>query len=990
MQFWAPRRWSTISIREVTRGASRLDRRGSRSLMVKARLADGVSIEMAQAQLDSLSASLREEYPKTTRATAPRGSCRARKCGFTRSSTAPSIPPPRCSWESSRSFSSSRARTSPTCFSPARPNGGVRVALRLALGSSRSRLVRQTPHGKRPSFESRRRRGALRRVGGTKLLLALKPPIPIPLALDLTFEPPRPRFTILASLVTGVLFGVAPALQASRSLVSAMKSSERRLGLRSFLVVVQVALSLVLLIGAGLLLKSAANAQAIDPGFETERVVMLSSHLGLHGYDEARGRLFYQRAVERIANLPSIEAASLTGKVPLGASIETENAAPEGREPEGVAEWPEIDTATISPGYFVTMGVPLIQGRDFQWKDEKGTPAVVIVNETAARRFWPGENPIGKRVVQGRGERAKNAEVIAVVRDTKVRTLGEDPRPHLFWPFMQDYSPMMYVLARPRANPDAALETVRRELLSMDSSLAFFESRTMRQNLDDHALPGACRSGSPRCVRGTRASPRRDRTLRSGLVYGEPAHARDRSAHGAWSGAQRRRDARDPSRSLRGGRGSRRRIGHRGRRDESAGVRSIRGGIDGCRNLYRHGGDSARGGGARELRPRAPRIANPTGERSPERLRIEEVLLDTRESGAIASGLRRQESVRSERFVGERGRIFQIEVLPFFGSSIRSVFSRVSPAPALARTLGMKEAQTNPLSFSLPPSPPPPPLPPPPPPPPPPPSPPSPPSPSPPSPPLPPPLPLPPPPLPSSLLSPSSHSPLSPPLLLPLPLPLPLPSPPLPFPPFPPPPFLLPPFLPFSPLPPLPPSPLSPPSPPSPPFPFSYLSPPPPSPPSLPFPSFPPFPLPLPPPPSPPPPPPPSPPPVFTVTLSHAIDEPVKIHYRLKEGTADKGSDYVDGHDDDGHHRDAYANWGGHDDRDDDCDDDHDRRGGHGCDDDDDDDDLKLVIPPLSISGQIPFAFEATGRKKTTKRSSWFFLARGMPFSATESGRERS
>ncbi len=135
------------------------------------------------------------------------------------------------------------------------------------------------------------------------------------------------------------------------------------------------------------------------------------------------------------------------------------------------------------------MGVPLIQGRDFDWRDEKGTPAVVIVNETAARRFWPGENPIGKRVVQGRGERAKNAEVIAVVRDTKVRTLGEDPRPHLFWPFTQDYSPMMYVLARPRANPDAALETVRRELLSMDSSLAFFESRTMRQNLTITLFP---------------------------------------------------------------------------------------------------------------------------------------------------------------------------------------------------------------------------------------------------------------------------------------------------------------------------------------------------------------------------------------------------------------------------------------------------------------------------------------------------------------------
>ncbi len=262
-----------------------------------------------------------------------------------------------------------------------------------------------------------------------------------------------------------------------------MKSGERRLGLRSLLVVVQVALSLVLLIGAGLLLKSVGNAQAIDPGFETERVVMLSSHLGLHGYDEERGLLFYQRAVERVSGLPGIEAASLTDNMPLGTSISTENLAPEGREPERYVDWPEIDSATISPGYFRSMGVPLIQGRDFDWKDGKGSPDVVIVNETAARRLWPGENPLGKVLLKGTGERAKRAEVIGVARDTKVRTLGEDPRPQTFWAFAQEYSPMMYVLARTRGNPDAALETVRRALLSLDSNLAFFESRTMRENL---------------------------------------------------------------------------------------------------------------------------------------------------------------------------------------------------------------------------------------------------------------------------------------------------------------------------------------------------------------------------------------------------------------------------------------------------------------------------------------------------------------------------
>jgi predicted permease len=357
------------------------------------------------------------------------------------------------------------------------------VALRLALGCSRSRLIRQLLTESVLLSSLGGAAGLFVAFVGSRLLLSLKPPIPIPLALDLTLNLRVLAFTLLVSIATGVLFGVAPALHASRSLAPALKTSGRRFGPRSALTVVQVSLSLVLLIGAGLLLRSAANAQSIDPGFETVRVVMLSSHLGLHGYDEPRGRLFYRRAIDRLSGVLGIEAVALTGKVPLSASIETENVAPEGREPADVADLPEIDSATISPGYFAAMSVPLIQGRDFDWKDDEGSPTVVIVNETLARRFWPGENPIGKRLVQGRGARQKRGEVIAVARDTKVRTLGEDPRPHVFWSFSQDYSPMMYVLARTRGNPEIALETVRRELLAMDSSLAFFEARTMSQNL---------------------------------------------------------------------------------------------------------------------------------------------------------------------------------------------------------------------------------------------------------------------------------------------------------------------------------------------------------------------------------------------------------------------------------------------------------------------------------------------------------------------------
>ncbi len=483
MQFWAPSAMVDHLNPSPHDGVSRLERRTSRSLMVKARLAEGVSIEAAQGQMDSLSASLREEHPEDyqgDRKVSLLPSAQVRIHPFIDRALYPVASVVMgvvalvlliaCANVASLLLARATERRS-------------EVALRFALGSSRFRLVRQllTESVLLSSL------GGAAGLGvahvGTKLLLGLKPPIPVPLALDLTLNHRVLLFTLLVSVATGILFGVAPALKASRSLSLAMKSTDRRLGLRNLLLSTQVALSLVLLIGAGLLLKSAGNAQAIDPGFETERVVMLSSHLGLHGYDQERGELFYRTAVERVAELPGIEAASLAEIVPLGASIQTENVAPEEREPERYADWPEIDSSTISPGYFLSMGVPLIQGRDFEWTDDRGAPDVVIVNEAAARRLWPGENPLGKRLKRGIGDRARTAEVIAVVRDTKVRTLGEEPRPQVLWPFGQDYSPMMYVLARSRGNPEAALESVRRELLLLDSTLAFFEAKTMRQNL---------------------------------------------------------------------------------------------------------------------------------------------------------------------------------------------------------------------------------------------------------------------------------------------------------------------------------------------------------------------------------------------------------------------------------------------------------------------------------------------------------------------------
>jgi putative ABC transport system permease protein len=489
MQFWAPVAMVDHLNPSAREGTSRLERRTSRGVRVRARLQPGATVETAQAQLDSVLTRLRERFPDDYR-----------------ERTAHLLP-------------SRDVRIHPLVDSALYPAAAVlmavvglvlfiacanlanmllaratarrgEVALRLALGASRLRLLRQL------LCESVLLSGLGGALGlgvadvGTRVLLSLRPPLPFPLALDLTLNHRVLLFTLAVSVSAGILFGIAPALQSARtSLVSGLKPESvvslggRRLNLRSLLVVVQVAASLVLLIGAGLLLKSAANAKGIDPGFETERMVMFSSHLGLHGYDEARGKEFYRRAVERLSEHPALEAASITDKVPLGASVQTENVAPEGKEPDRPGDWPEIDSATISPGYFQTMGIAIREGRDFEWGDDERSRRVVIVNEAAARKLWPGENALGKRLARGSGTDREYAEVIGLVPDTKVRTLGEETRPHVYYPFAQNYSPMMYVLARTRGNPDPVLEPVRRELLSMDASLAFFEAKTMPQNL---------------------------------------------------------------------------------------------------------------------------------------------------------------------------------------------------------------------------------------------------------------------------------------------------------------------------------------------------------------------------------------------------------------------------------------------------------------------------------------------------------------------------
>jgi hypothetical protein len=201
------------------------------------------------------------------------------------------------------------------------------------------------------------------------------------------------------------------------------------LSVRNLLVVAQVALSLVMLIGAGLCVKSLRALQAIDPGFEPAKVVTASFNLSLNRYDETRGRQFISQLSGRVVALPGVEAVSFATIVAFSDTFWISGATIEGYQPQP-NERLRFDFNAISPSYFQTLGTPLVRGREFAPQDTKDAPPVVIVNDAMARRYWPGQEALGKRISRG--------EVVGVVKNNKEKGLTQDARPAIYLPLLQN------------------------------------------------------------------------------------------------------------------------------------------------------------------------------------------------------------------------------------------------------------------------------------------------------------------------------------------------------------------------------------------------------------------------------------------------------------------------------------------------------------------------------------------------------------------------
>jgi len=330
---------------------------------------------------------------------------------------------------------------------------------------------------------------------------AIKPKVPLPLNVEFHTDWRVLTFTLLLSILVGILFGLVPALQASRyDLVPALKdqvdsskSPRSVLSLRNALVIGQVAISIIVLTAAGLFLRSLGHARAINPGFDADRVLTLTFNTSAQGYDATKANQIYQQLISRVKTLPGVERVSLAQSAPLSYFYAPALSAPvivEGHEPQPGENPPRVGTNTVSPDFFETLGVSLLNGRDFNDQDSNSSPRVVVVNETFARTFFPNQDPVGRKLkVMRRGGELAPCEIIGVVKDSKYLSLGEPSTPYLFQPLSQNPQPAMSLHVRTVGRPNDAAVAIRRELQSIDPNLPAFNVMSLAENIDISLFP---------------------------------------------------------------------------------------------------------------------------------------------------------------------------------------------------------------------------------------------------------------------------------------------------------------------------------------------------------------------------------------------------------------------------------------------------------------------------------------------------------------------
>jgi macrolide transport system ATP-binding/permease protein len=498
----APGLWIPLSMDSSLHLGDPIDDRGSQWLFATGRLKPRVSVQQAQAELSLVATQLAHQYPKSNK---------GRTVGLLAASKVKSIPD-----ADGALYISAYVLLGfvglvllIACANIAGlmlARGSVRrreITLRLALGAGRGRVIRQL------LTESL----LLAILGGTTALFLtaflnkiltgalqqIRLPIPVEFDLGLAVDVRVFAFTLAMVTAATFLFGLIPAWKTSRiSLTSALKEDSgavtggrarhRTLGV---LVIGQVAISLLLLICAGLTLRTLLNSFRVDPGFISTGVVTASVYPSLAGYDEPKAIGAYRELADRIRALPGVQSVSLADRLPLTLLMQIGACAPQGKDVGPIEQWLHLDRASVGPNYFSTMGIPILAGRQFTDTDTATSPRVVVVNQTLAKQFWPGKDPIGQKVRFGTDD--VYYEVAGVARDGNYRLLGESPRPFVYRSVQQAESPDLILLARVTGNPRPIYAAIREELRQIDPKIPVMKFESLEDKTRIALLPSrAC------------------------------------------------------------------------------------------------------------------------------------------------------------------------------------------------------------------------------------------------------------------------------------------------------------------------------------------------------------------------------------------------------------------------------------------------------------------------------------------------------------------
>jgi predicted permease len=469
---------------EIEPGSDWLESRGSDNIFVVGRLKEGVSLQHAEARLGAVTQELAREYPHNNEGRGVRlltpglfiPEIRNSVIGFAGVLMGVVALVLLLACVNLANLLLARAT-----------ERRKEIAIRLAIGASRVTIIRQLLIESILLSLAGGVCGLLLAAWINDLVASAKLPTDIALVIDLKIDWRVLAFTFIVSVLTGIVFSLLPALQSSSpDLVPALKDEAsmggfRRSRLRNVLVVAQVSLSLVLLVCAGLIVRSLQAAQRMRPGFNPENAVALSFDLGLQGYTEERGREFQKQALERARSLPGIRSAALVSTLPLSLDYSYSTIYVEGQPPVSNSQLPVAIPNNVSPGYFQTMEIAL-RGRDFTEQDDKKESRFAIVNETFARKFFPNQDAIGRRF-NFNGPEDPFWEIIGVAADGKYNTLGEAPKPAFYRPFLRDYNTSATLVARTTGDPQTAIEGLRREVQSLDPSLPLYSVKTLTEHM---------------------------------------------------------------------------------------------------------------------------------------------------------------------------------------------------------------------------------------------------------------------------------------------------------------------------------------------------------------------------------------------------------------------------------------------------------------------------------------------------------------------------